>query len=251
MLIEKAVVEETISIAKNIFLIKVKSPQIADKALPGQFCNIKITENNFPLLRRPFSISNVESDVISFLFDVHGKGTKILSQKEKGNVIDILGPLGNGFCINDDFEIAIILSGGIGVAAFPFLIKRIANKKIYSFVGSRNKENLITQNLPNTLIATDDGSVGFKGNVLELFIKERKNIGNKKIKIFACGPTPMLKAVQQYAIKEKLLCEISAESAMACGFGICQGCVVEGNNSEKYKLICADGPVFNAEEVEL
>jgi len=244
---------EVISIRKlgvNINLIKVHSPGIAGSAKPGQFCNIKVSETYSPLLRRPFSICDVQGENIYFMFDVHGAGTQILCKKKKGDILDILGPLGNGFDLNCDFDLAVISAGGIGAAPFPFLLKKIGRKKeIISLIGGRSEEHIITYGMKNIFISTDDGSNGFKGNVVELAEKLKDKFKGKKTLFFACGPNAMLRALKEFCITNNFECQISTESAMACGFGICQGCPIPSASEEKYYLICKDGPVFNAKDV--
>ncbi len=251
MLIENSVLESKRQLGERIFQIIVHSPKIAKLAKPGQFCNIKVSESDFPLLRRPFSISDVDNNSIFFLFDIHGEGTKILSQKRVGDALDILGPLGNGFDIYGDFETAIFVAGGLGSAPFPFLAKALSDKKIISFVGARNLDLLLHEDIPTPHIATDDGTLGFKGNVVELLTDFIAQNDLKKFRIFSCGPNPMLKALQKYSIDNNLDCQISVECAMACGFGICQGCPIVTSNGDTYKLVCKDGPVFNAKDVIL
>lgn len=252
MYIEKAFVESVERLDEETYLMKVFSPAIACIAKPGQFCNIKVSENDFPLLRRPFSICNVEGDYAFFLFDIHGEGTKILSLKKNGDTVELLGPLGKGFIYDDDYETAVIVAGGLGTAPFPFLIKNISDEKnIICLVGGRSKKQIITYGLKNIAIATDNGSEGFKGTVIDLLKEEVKNISKKKFRIFACGPNAMLKALQKYSIENNFDCQISVECAMACGFGICQGCPVDSANGESYLLVCKDGPVFNVNEVKL
>lgn len=253
MITEISIVESLEKLKENIFLIKVKSPQIASNCKPGQFCNIKVSETNYPLLRRPFSICNVEDDYLYFMFDVHGEGTKILAEKRKGDKLDILGPLGNSFGYESDFERAIIVAGGIGAAPFPFLISEMdEDKEVFTFLGGRNKEHIVTDWMENIFISTDDGSNGFHGNVVELLNHNRQILDEKKVKIFACGPNPMLRALKEFSMEAGYDCELSTECAMACGFGICQGCAIEDTtNKDKYKLVCVDGPVFDAKEIEI
>ncbi len=251
MLIEKSTILEKVKFGENIFQIKLHSPLIAKNAKPGQFCNIKVSESSFPLLRRPFSLNNVDGETISFLFDIHGEGTKILSEKNTGGVLDILGPLGNGFNIDGDYSTAIIVAGGLGAAPFPYLTNELNGKEVISIVGARSKNLVITKDLKNTFTATDDGSLGFKGNVVELLNDyiEKNSLSN--FRIFACGPNPMLKALQKLSIEKNYDCQLSIECAMACGFGICQGCPVETIDGEGYKLVCKDGPVFEAKEIKI
>ncbi|MCX7876186.1 MAG: dihydroorotate dehydrogenase electron transfer subunit [Melioribacteraceae bacterium] len=250
MIIEKCIVQSIEKVKSNIFLLKVLSPNISTKGKAGQFCNIKVSENDFPLLRRPFSIHYIENESIYFLFDVHGEGTNLLSQKKIGDIVDIIGPLGNGFNINEDFETAVLVAGGIGVAPFPLLTKSMVNKSIITFYGARNSEYIYDKNLLNINYSTDDGSIGLKGNVIDLLKINLKNLDKQKIKIFGCGPSPMLKALQIFANENNIKCELALESVMACGFGICQGCPIETVDNN-YKLICKDGPVFDAKEIIL
>ncbi len=252
MINEFSVFRSIDKINDSTHLIKVYSPSIAASAKPGQFCNIKVSDNNFPLLRRPFSICDVNGDEIHFLFDIHGEGTRLLCNKKNGDTLDILGPLGSGFKIEGDYDTAVIVAGGLGSAPFPFLIKKLpANKKIVSFVGGRSKDLVLTYGLKNVFTATDDGSDGFNGTVVELLKMELENFSKNKIRIFSCGPNPMLKALQLFSIQNNYDCQLSLESAMACGFGICQGCPVESADGESYLLVCKDGPIFNADQVKL
>lgn len=252
MFITKARVVENQEIKKSIFLLKLFSPEVAATIKPGQFCNIKVSESDYPLLRRPFSICDVEGDFIYFLFNVHGEGTKILSEKEVNDRVDLIVNLGNGFEIEGNFDHSVIVTGGLGVAPFPYLLKKINSKKVTCLVGGRTENDVVTYGLQNVKPATEDGSLGFKGNVVELLRKEHESIKQEKIKIFACGPNPMFVSLKEFCKKENVACDISMECAMACGFGICQGCPVEKEKEDGvYNLVCKDGPVFNIMDVVL
>lgn len=253
MLNENSKVEELKQLNKQIYLLKIHSPVIASQIKPGQFVNIKISESDFPLLRRPFSVCDVEREFFYIMLHIVGEGTKLLTQKQKGDELDILGPLGNGFNVDGDYETAVFAAGGIGQAPFPYLNRVVSGKKeIISFIGGRTSDDVVTYGVDNPIISTDDGAQGFHGNVVQLMKQNIELLRSKKIKIFACGPTPMLKAVSQFSEEYNFDCEISTESAMACGFGICQGCPVESaHQSDKYLLVCKDGPVFNAKDIKL
>lgn len=252
MYIEKSRVESIREITQNIYLLKVYSPSIANTVKPGQFCNIKVSETDYPLLRRPFSVCDVEEDSIFFMFDIHGEGTKILAQKNIGDELDVLGPLGNGFTTEGDYDTAIIIAGGIGAAPFPYLIKKIPiDKNIITLIGGRSKNNIVQYGMKNIFMATDDGSEGFNGNVVELFENIKSNFKDISFRIFACGPNRMLKVLQKVSLDNKYDCQISVECAMACGFGICQGCPIDKLDEEGYYLVCKDGPVFNTNMVKL
>jgi len=250
LLISNPKILQTFELENSIYIMKVHCPDICSGTKPGQFCNIKVSNSTYPLLRRPFSICDVEGDTLSFMFSVAGEGTKMLAHKKIGETLDLLGPLGNGFNLDDDFETAVIVAGGIGAAPFAFLTKLLPeDKKVFSFVGARTEKDVITYGMKNVLIATDDGSKGFHGNVIQLMENNIQLLKDSKIKIFGCGPTPMLRALKEFALKYNFNCEVSTESAMACGFGICQGCPIEATDKEGYYLICKDGPVFDVKKV--
>jgi len=252
MIESNGIVDSLEEIQKNIFILRIRAEGISKIAKPGQFCNIKVNDSTVPLLRRPFSICEVEDDRISFQINVVGEGTKILTNKKTGDVINLIGPLGNGFNIEGEFENAIIVAGGVGAAPFPFLIKSFdQNVSIASYVGGRTEEDLITYNLKNIHVSTDDGSKGFHGNVVSFLESEIDKYDINNTVIFACGPNPMLRALSRLSIDRGIRCQVSTESAMACGIGICQGCNIEGTHSDRFLLVCKDGPVFNAEDVRL
>jgi dihydroorotate dehydrogenase electron transfer subunit len=240
-----------VEVQENIFIQKIFSPPIASEAKPGQFLNVRVSDSIYPLLRRPFSVCDVEGDHIFLMYNILGEGTKILAHKQNGSPVDILGPLGNGFNLEGDYETAVIVAGGLGAAPFPFVTRQIPeDKKIVSLVGGRNKKDVITYNLKNVLTSSDDGSTGLKGTVVDLFKSNIPEFRETMIKVFACGPTPMLRALKQVCIDNEFDCEVSTECAMACGFGICQGCPIESSKQQdNYLLVCKDGPVFNVKDV--
>lgn len=251
MFITKAPVEKSIELDHDIYLLKIFCPEISRIIKPGQFLNIRVSESIYPLLRRPFSVCDAENDHIYLMFNIFGEGTRILSRKQKGDLIDILGPLGNGFNLNDDFDTAVIVAGGLGAAPFPYFTRSLDNKKkIYTFIGGRTHQDIIKYGMKNIQISTDDGSEGFKGTIVQLLENKFRSIVGKKLKIFGCGPNQMLSALKSFCVKNNIECEVSAECAMACGFGICQGCPIESAvHPETYSLVCKDGPIFNVKDI--
>ncbi|HZW37862.1 MAG TPA: dihydroorotate dehydrogenase electron transfer subunit [Ignavibacteriaceae bacterium] len=250
MFIVEAPILKIVELENSIILLKVSAPKIAHIIKPGQFVNVRVSETTFPLLRRPFSVCDVEGDCIVLMFNVLGEGTKILAHKCKGDPIDILGPLGNGFNLENDYDKAIIVAGGLGAAPFPFLLRELGEKKdVRCFIGGRTQKDVITYGLRNVKVSTDDGSFGFKGNIVELLNSHLDELkGN--VQIFACGPNAMLRALKEFCVKNNIRCQVSTESAMACGFGICQGCPMpSAKDPDKYLLVCKDGPVFNIEDI--
>jgi dihydroorotate dehydrogenase electron transfer subunit len=251
LIIAKAPVEKSIELDNKIFLLKIRCPEISSVIKPGEFLNIRVSETTYPLLRRPFSVCDVEGDCFYIMFNIFGEGTRILAGKHPGDRVDLLGPLGKGFNGEGDYETAFIVAGGLGVAPFPYFIKTIENSKnIFCFIGGRTHKDIILHGMKNISIATDDGSLGFKGNVVELLEENINLLTSSKVKIFACGPNAMLRSLKNFTIKNNFDCEASTECAMACGFGICQGCPIQStNNPDKYLLVCKDGPVFNVRDV--
>jgi dihydroorotate dehydrogenase electron transfer subunit len=245
---------ETREVAEGIFVLRFRSSHVSAEAAPGQFVNIRCGDGCLPLLRRPFSISRVDGDVIELMFNVVGHGTRMLASKRPGDMLDVLGPLGKPFGIEGSFGTALLVGGGLGTAPFPFLTDalRRAGKMLVTFVGARTARQISTDFLSEVHIATDDGSRGFHGTVVALL---KSRLGKQPIpgaKIFGCGPTRMLEALSKTAEELSLECELSLEGDMACGMGLCQGCPVERSHGEKkYALVCTEGPTFDSKEIVL
>jgi dihydroorotate dehydrogenase electron transfer subunit len=256
---------------QNVFKLTLHSPFISRSAKPGNFVHIKVSSDHHPLLRRAFSVHNVDKQERSFdvLFKVVGKGTKILSEKTPGDIVDLLGPIGNGFSLTPKGERVMLVAGGMGIAPLWFLftnlVKKIDKEKLIFFLGAKTKKELLyCEKLKdlrsNLMVATDDRSFGTKGLVTEVFLKEIKRLNlahrrrrkNKsgKLMIYSCGPPEMLKKMSEIAKEYELSCQISLEGSMACGVGACWGCAVKFKNGG-YKRVCIDGPVFDAREVVL
>lgn len=253
MILSNLPVTRITPVADDTYSIRFHSPELARSVQPGQFVNILTDQSFDPLLRRPYSISDVQSDECEILFAVVGKGTAILARKRPGDLIGILGPLGNTFGFGKDFATALIVAGGIGVAPFPLLTSalRARGRRILSFVGARSATRLVLGGLDEVHVATDDGSEGFHGTVVECLEWFLSANAVDAPRIFACGPNPMLSALRSFALEQDIPCELSLESEMACGIGICQGCPVERcDGDRKYALVCAEGPCFDAREIQ-
>ena len=250
------------------YVFRYSAPEIANEAQPGQFVLIRCGEGFDPLLRRPFSFHRIDKQngIIDILFRVVGKGTALLAEKNVGETSDILGPLGKGFEINNKIKKSILIAGGMGVAPILALADQLVaiGIKLVAFLGAKTNDELWCSSEFESLgppsrrlqrincethLATDDGSIGFKGTVLELFKSEIRN-PKSEIVIYSCGPEPMLKQLSIITKEKNIQCQISLETNMACGLGACQGCVVPVIGPEKYKLVCKDGPVFNANEID-
>lgn len=246
----------------DIFKFSVKAPSIVKEAKPGNFIEIRVTDQLDPFLRRPISIYNLdrENGILEFIFQVKGKGTELLAKREEGKTIDIVGPIGYGTFKYDDYENIAIIGGGIGVFPLYELAKsaKVDYKNVTTYLGFRNKDFVVLEEefgkVSNKLIlTTDDGSYAEKGFAINYLEKDME--AGKVDAIYACGPLPMLKAVQKLAIEKEIPCQISLEEKMACGLGVCLGCAVKTAKSPKdapeYWHVCKAGPVFNAKDVEI
>lgn len=243
------------AVAEKINVITFHSPSIAASILPGQFLNVRVAEAHDPLLRRAFSIYRTDGEKCEILYQVVGKGTELLSRRRPGETLDLLGPLGTPFRLDDpDVQTALLVAGGLGVAPLPITTRHLerGGKDVVTFLGGRTRSLLVRDHLADLRIATDDGSEGFHGTVVDLLRSVLDTGTFPRPKIFACGPTPMLRALRELALARRIPCEASLEGPMACGIGICQGCPVELVGEEKrYALMCKEGPVFDISTIRL
>jgi len=241
------------TVGKEIYVIGIHSPEISSSAQPGQFINIKVSECYPPLLRRPFSVYHISGSEVKIIFNVVGSGTRILANKRVGETLDVMGPLGRPYKVEDDYETAILVGGGLGVAPLPMVTAAIRSEKnIQTFLGSRAGSQIVRTHLENVQVATDDGSEGFCGTVIDLLRHHLGKESYSKPKIFGCGPIAMLRNLDRMAQELGIPCEVSLESVMGCGIGICQGCPVERiNTTTKYSLVCKEGPVFHSRTIRL
>ena len=246
----------------GLYKFSVKAEEIVKISKPGNFIEIRVNENLDPFLRRPISIYNLdkENGVLEFIFQIKGKGTELLSKNKEGDLIDIIGPLGNGTFKFEEYKNLAVIGGGIGIFPLYELSKEAKenNKNVYTYLGFRNK-NLVTlenefENVSTDLtITTDDGSyknAGFAINYLERDLN-KYNIDC----ICACGPLPMLKVIKKLAEEKNISCQISLEEKMGCGMGVCLGCAVKTatskNDNPEYIHVCKAGPVFDSKLVEI
>ena len=254
---EIAKVLENNKVAPEHFRVKLAAPKISRESIPGQFIMIKCSDATDPLLRRPISLNKIDQTkgTIDILFRVIGKGTRLLSEIEPGEDLDIIGPLGNGFKIDATKEVAILVGGGAGIAPLLGLAKEISvkAKAKYALIGANNINAVLCEDDFQalgfeTIVSTDDGTYGLKGRVTDMLMEI---IGSKLSPvnsiIYACGPRPMVKELESISTQYKIPCQVSLEEWMACGFGACNGCTVK--TKQGYKKVCSDGPIFNAEDI--
>lgn len=254
--IDNAVIISQEKIAAGIYSMWLDTTT-AKSAKAGQFISIYTNEGS-RILPRPISICEIGEDRKSLrvVYRVVGKGTAEFSQMNKGESLKVIGPLGNGYTLKD--KTAILAAGGIGIPPIVELAKELKDKfdcKINIVVGYRDNELFLMDELKKygeVYFSTEDGSAGTKGNIMNAI--EENNIEGDII--YSCGPMSMLRAVKKFAQDKGIEAQISLEERMACGIGACLGCVCKTKNTDAHTYvnntrICTDGPVFNADDVEI
>ncbi|MBR6401021.1 MAG: dihydroorotate dehydrogenase electron transfer subunit [Firmicutes bacterium] len=239
-------------LAEGIYDITLKCPGIAPMAKAGQFIEI-YPDNGANLLSRPISICGAGEDTLRIVFQVVGKGTDLFSKLKQGDKVRILGTCGNGYTLESGS--ALLVGGGIGVPPLLETAKRLiaSGCKVTAVLGFRSGSFLSDEFEKlgaEVHIATDDGSVGFKGNVVDLI--KAKNLAADTV--YSCGPKIMLKFLAMHCEGQNMPLQVSMEERMACGIGACVGCVVKIKDETAadgwtYKKVCKDGPVFDSREV--
>ncbi len=238
-------------LAPEIYDMRIEGGEAAKDARPGQFVTL-YCEDGARILPRPISICEREGTRFRLVYRIAGAGTREFASYGAGKKLRMMGPLGNGFPLLN--KRAILIGGGIGIPPMLELMKELPGEKT-AVLGYRDRELFLRDEFAAygpVATATEDGSAGVRGNVLDA-IREQGVEGEV---IYACGPTPMLRAVKEYALEKGLLCYLSLEERMACGIGACLACVCRSKETDEHtgvhnKRVCKDGPVFEAREVEL
>lgn len=256
-------------LAEEHFRIRLSAPEIARAVLPGQFVMLRKPDEFEPFLPRAYSIHSISSsktgspaDTIEILYKVAGKMTRLLAGMKPGETLSVWGPLGRFFTTRGVKKAALV-AGGIGIAPFLFLariLKREGVKEMRLFFGACSKEHLVGvrdfQELDVEVHpATEDGSLGYEGFVTDSFEETLTEAGEgRDLKVYGCGPHPMLEALAGICKSRGLSCEVSLEAMMACGIGACQGCAQaildETDVGFHYELVCKEGPVFDAARIK-
>jgi dihydroorotate dehydrogenase electron transfer subunit len=250
--------------------MRLHSPQIVRNAHSGQFVMMRVRDGTDPLLRRPFSFGRIypQDGDFEILYRVIGRGTWFMSQLSPGAVVNLIGPLGNGFelPIEKSAPLAVI-AGGIGIAPLLELMAEVVSdcggngeENLQLFYGARTKDELLPEEfvkMPGIEVryATEDGSFGHRGRVTQLFEEFMAQCIYKPIEIYSCGPLAMQHRVAGWAISNDTLAQLSMESLMACGIGACLGCALpaftpEDPDAERFVHVCYDGPIFSAGSIK-
>ncbi len=258
-------------VAPGYWRIRLTAPAAFADAEPGQFVMVRVGNAIDPLLRRPFAVfdagllqeqgaSSEQPAYFEMLYHVVGKGTAKLADMKAGQPVDILGPLGKGFVTGAADEDKLLVGGGIGLAPLYLLAKSLLAQKakVHLFAGGRSSEDVLcfdefAQLGASCHAATNDGSFGEAGFVTAPLTRYLDQLQGRAT-IYACGPTPMLRAVAQLAQARNVPCQVSLEGYMACGVGACLGCVAEGHNHSQqtpdFRCVCTEGPVFDSRELK-
>jgi dihydroorotate dehydrogenase electron transfer subunit len=265
MIQQKATIAFNTQVAPDCFHLGVACDAVFSKSVPGQFVMVQAGAQHSPLLRRPFSICGRMSAPggrtgVELLVKVVGQGTRLLAGMTKGQRLDILGPLGRGFRVDADHRKFYLAAGGIGIAplrfmAFELLARGVAPDALHLFLGGRSQADLLCRAefqhlaIPVT-VTTDDGSDGDQCLITDPL--ETAILQHKPDMVYACGPHGMLACIAGIARRCQVACQVSIESMMACGMGVCLGCAVESNKAQdQYLHACIHGPVFDVADLNL
>lgn len=265
----KTIILSNQEIAPGYYRMRILAPDYNRLAKPGQFVMFRVQRSLPPLLRRPFGIFRAgfeppdcdgmpPKEYIELIYKVVGTGTEIMQELHQGDRIELLGPLGRGFDLGDSNEEKILVGGGIGlVPLFMLAEKLVEHSKVRLLMGGRTRDDIIAvtefERLGvETYVSTEDGSLGDQGLVTQVL--QRKLDKYPQASVYACGPMPMIEAIQRICSPRGTSLQISLEALMACGVGACLGCVVKGAGhtdvEPRYLCTCKAGPVFHADQLD-
>lgn len=233
---------ENVEISDGIYKLSIKGKF---ESKPGQFYMLKAWKTG-PLLPRPISVYDLDDEKITFLYQVVGTGTELLANLRKDDDIQIVGPLGNGFDVNEIKGKVAVVTGGIGIAPMNYLVKQIENCDVDFYAGFRNVDysvDCVEKYVNKIQLSTENGSVGHKGYITEILNPEEYDL------VLCCGPEIMMKKVVKMCNEKNVPIYVSMENKMACGVGACLVCTCKTKDGNK--RTCKDGPVFKGEELEL
>ncbi len=259
MRLHETPVISNLPLSGGYYMLSLGAPELSTEAKPGQFVHLRIPNIEASSLRRPFSICDAEVGVIKILYKVVGRGTEAMARIAVNETVNVMGPLGNSFPCPVDDKMPLLVAGGYGVAPLYFFAKNSTTKGAL-FVGGRSEQDILlvedfTKIGWETYVSTDDGTLGDKGFVTQILDKWQGAHPATKIEIFACGPDPMLAAVDTRAQNWGVEAWLSLDRHMGCGVGACLGCVQKirrktNSGTEEYMArVCRDGPIFRANTI--
>lgn len=266
----RIVVERQQDLGAGYHLITMLWPELAAEVRAGQFVMLGLPDLTEMLIRRPFSVARVHEDEagspssFDVLYRIYGRGTLAFSRLRAGAELSVLGPLGRGFWLpegRDSPARVLMVAGGIGNAPFPLLLQQLGGSaaRARMLFGGRSSADLTLldwfRERCEVVVSTEDGSLGRKGLVTEPLVELLDGAAERPDVVFACGPTPMLRAVSTICLERDVPCQLAVEETMACGFGVCLGCVIPKRSPEsefeRFVRVCKEGPVFDAREIVL
>lgn len=252
----KVKVLENAPLAAGVYRMRFSLPEAVEGLRCGKFVNISVGDGAH-LLRRPIAICEYDERSVTICYQLKGEGTRIMSRAQAGDELTCVLPLGNGFVIGEGQRRVALVGGGVGVFPMVSVLQeyKACHKDFYSYIGFRSKNVICMENAfaflsIRSVIVTDDGSYGYKGNAVQAFLEDYDNASPDLI--LACGPQPMLRALKE-GLKERGIrvpCYVSLEERMGCGIGACLVCACKKSDGTNAR-VCKDGPVFNIDEVEL
>ena len=255
-----------VDLGRGNWLLEFAAAGVAEAMRPAQFFMIGVPGSDV-LLRRPFSVCGLPgtfddrpAGAVQILYRVFGRGTALLASLGPGARVQVLGPLGRGFAMPESSDAKIVLvAGGIGSAPFPAFLADLhrAGRRATMIYGARTAGDLpllewFRERCDGVAVTTDDGSLGERGVVTGPLGELLRGPDRGRLHLYACGPSPMLKAVARAALEARVTCDLSLEAPMACGFGVCLGCVVptrRDGGEVRYERVCVEGPVMRAERM--
>lgn len=233
-------------VAEKIYRLEMYAPELAAMSRAGQFIEVQLAEDF--TLRRPFGVSSTKNDTVKIFYRVVGQGTKFLSRRNFGEILNVLGPLGNGFESGVEGKV-LLVGGGMGLA--PLLCAAEQSKSVDVLIGGKTADEVtfwldeFAEDVGEIFVTTDDGSFGEKGFVTN-FLPKILQAGNYSA-VYTCGPEIMMRNVAMEVLANEIPCRVSFERRMACGLGACLSCSIDTAHGRK--KVCKDGPVFDAQEV--
>ncbi len=249
-------IRENQPICRDFYRCRIELARPMGKVVPGQFIMLRIPSAEI-FLRRPFSIYDCGKQTVTILYKVVGRGTRALASASRKERVMVLGPLGHGFQVHEGYT-PVLVAGGIGIAGLHLLWKQLKSKACVLYGCSTEQEvtllgKRITQEVAGgeSHVCTLDGSLGFCGNVVQLLENSLSLVGQKPY-VYACGPQDMFTSLKALLVERNVPCQVLVEERMACGLGLCFGCVKKTlDNGEPYKRACVEGPVFDLWQLSL